>query len=473
MALAGETHDPVLERAFTRITGGDVRGGNAVRLLKDADENYPAWLEAIEKARTCILFENYIVDEDRTGRRFADALAERASQGVRVYFLYDWFGCFGRASTSFWAELVQAGVEVRTFNRFSAEAPLAWIRRNHRKVLAIDGSVAFVSGLCVSDRWLGDPVHGVEPWHDTGVELRGPVVADVVRAFAETWALTGAALPDAELPSHKDPADEVGSVTARIVAGRPGEMSAYRLDQFVAAAARRSLWLTDAYFVATTAYVRGLTDASRDGVDVRLLVPRSSDIRALKPLTRAGYRPLIEAGVRVFEWGGSMLHAKTAVADGAWVRIGSTNLNVASWLTNWELDVLITDAGFAQQMEEMYLADIAHATEVVLDPARAALGDRAPQTPYTGPHRGSASRIAAGAVGLGNAAGAAMAGARPLAPAEARAVATIGGVLLGAAAFVALLPWLLAAPFVLGVGGIGFALLLRAWKLQPRDGSGR
>ena len=148
------------------------------------------------------------------------------------------------------------------------------------------------------------------------------------------------------IPSTIPPA---GTVAARVISGEPGMFRTYRLDQFIAATAQRNLWLTDAYFVATTSYVQALGEAARDGVDVRLLVPGSSDVPVLQPIVRAGYRSLVEAGIRVFEWNGSMLHAKTAVADGRWSRVGSTNLNIASWATNWELDVVVEDAAFARR----------------------------------------------------------------------------------------------------------------------------
>ena len=144
----------------------------------------------------------------------------------------------------------------------------------------------------------------------------------------------------------------------RVIANMPGTAELYRLDQVIAAAGRRTLWLTDAYFVGTTTYVQSLRAAARDGVDVRLLVPGASDIWVLRGLSRAGYRPLLEGGVRVYEWNGSMLHAKTAVADGRWARVGSTNLNLQSWMGNWALDVAVEDERFARQMEEMYLDDL-------------------------------------------------------------------------------------------------------------------
>jgi hypothetical protein len=144
----------------------------------------------------------------------------------------------------------------------------------------------------------------------------------------------------------------------RIVATVPYTAALFRVDQLVAALAQRTLWLTDAYFAGTTPYVQALRAAARDGVDVRILVPGSSDIPVLRPLSRAGYRPLLEAGVRVFEWNGSMLHAKTAVADGRWARVGSTNLNLASWIGNRELDAMVEDEAFARDMEAMYLEDL-------------------------------------------------------------------------------------------------------------------
>ena len=158
-----------------------------------------------------------------------------------------------------------------------------------------------------------------------------------------------------------------GDVSIRLIEGQPSEMGVYRLDLLIAAGVQDRLWLTDAYFVGTTAYIQALGEAARDGVDVRLLVPGISDIPITQALSRASYRPLLEAGVRIFEWNGPMLHAKTAVADGHWARVGSTNLNIASWIGNWELDVAIEDSYFAEAMESMYLEDLAQSTEVVLD----------------------------------------------------------------------------------------------------------
>ena len=207
-----------------------------------------------------------------------------------------------------------------------------------------------------------------EPWRDTGVEIRGPAVADVESAFV---AGMGGRRRRAARACPRQPADSTaeraaGNVRVRVIAGAPGATGAYRNDLLIASVAQQRLWLTDAYFVASAAYTQALRAAARDGVDVRLLVPGASDIPPVSPLSRAGYRALLDAGVRVFEWNGTMLHAKTAVADDVWSRVGSTNLNIASWMSNYELDVAVEDRDFTRQMAAQYEKDLGNATEIVL-----------------------------------------------------------------------------------------------------------
>ena len=238
----------LVEQAFTRASGAPLVRGNAVRILKDAAANYPAWLAAIRGARNRVYFENYIIEDDEVGRELAAALSERARAGVRVRLVRDWMGSWGGASRRFWRALKAAGVDVRLFNAPRIDSPLGWLSRDHRKTIAVDGEIAFVTGLCVSHRWLGNPKRGIAPWRDTGVEIRGPAVAYVERAFAEVWATTGDPIPADEF---SDPAlaTDAGDVPLRIVAGTPRKAGLFRLDQLIASAARRTLWLTDAYFV--------------------------------------------------------------------------------------------------------------------------------------------------------------------------------------------------------------------------------
>ena len=326
------------DRAFARAAGAPLTSGNVVRLLLDARENFPAWLAAIEGAQRYILFESYIIADDRVGRAFAEALTLKARAGVLVYVVYDWLGSskFSRR----WDALRAAGAEVRCFNLPSLDSPLAWLTRDHRKSIVVDGAIGFVSGLCVSEKWEGDPKARLEPWRDTGVELRGEAVLELEAAFDQVWTACGGTRLTFD---HTDLPVVEGNTRVRVIAGVPSGAGMYRTDLLVASTARKTLWLTDAYFIATAAYTQALQAAARDGVDVRLLVPGASDIPAVSPLSRSGYRSLLEAGVRVFEWNGTMLHAKSAVADGVWSRVGSTNLNLASWLSNYELDVAIEE----------------------------------------------------------------------------------------------------------------------------------
>ncbi len=311
-------------------------------------------------------FESYSIHEDHTGNKFADVLIGKAREGVRVRLIYDWMGGFGKTSRRFWNRLRMAGVEVGCYNPPRPDRPLGWISRDHRKMVAIDGQVGFVTGLCVGRKWEGVPEKKIDPWRDTGLEVRGPAVADIEATFAQVWAMIGEAIPEDELVKRDD-LPQAGEMSLRIVATLPVTASMFRVDQLVAALARKRLWLTDAYYAGTSAYMQALRGAAMDGVDVRLLVPNGTDIPILRPLSRAGYRPLLNAGVRVFEWNGTMVHAKTAVADGRWARVGSTNLNISSWVGNCELDVVIEDEVFAREMEEMYLQDLTNATEIVLD----------------------------------------------------------------------------------------------------------
>ncbi|PVE24553.1 cardiolipin synthase B [Microvirga sp. KLBC 81] len=454
-----------MERAFSRIADSDLRQGNAIKLLKNSKENYPAWLEAIRSAERVIHFENFIIANDETGQLFAEALMERARAGVKVRVLYDWLGSSFRALPAFWRRLREAGVEARVFNPPRLTDPF-WVRRNHRKLITVDGRIGFVSGLCISDSWEGGKES--EPWRDTGISLEGPIVGDLDAAFAESWVLAGMrAIPKCDL-SHADIIPHAGTMAARLISGEPGMFRAYRVDQFIAATAERNLWLTDAYFVATTSYVQALGEAARDGVDVRLLVPGSSDVPALQPIVRAGYRSLIEAGIRVFEWNGSMLHAKTAVVDGRWARVGSTNLNFASWATNWELDVIVEDSSFAEAMEAMYLEDLANATEIV--PGWQSRRKRARNMRSRRGHRfkrGGVRRLAAGALALSSSIGKAM-GSRSLTATETSSIAIIGFALLALAVLITVFPVLIIAPIVIALGWFGLALLIRAFRIKRR-----
>ena len=453
------------DQVFSRTAGAHLVRGNRVRILQDARENYPAWLDAIQSARRFVHFENYILHDDAVGERFAGAFISKAREGVPVRLIYDWIGCVG-TSRSFWRRLREGGVDVRSFNRPRLDEPLGWVTRDHRKCLVVDGEIAFVTGLCVGQMWEGRPERGQAPWRDTGVSLRGPAVAEVAFAFADSWSAVGPALPVEEV-TGPDTLKEAGNVDVRVVASTPGSASLYRLDPLVASLARRTLWLTDAYFAGTSIYVQALRAAAEDGVDVRLLVPGpGSDIPIMQTISRSGYRALLRSGVRVFEWNGPMLHAKTAVADARWARVGSTNLNMLSWVGNRELDIVIEDGNVGQAMEEMFALDLTNSTEIVLEPrqrVRPAGGVRVPRPPRAG---GSATRAAAGAMRIGNAIGSVLSARRVHQPTE-RGLMGQGAVALMVVAFTGFV-WPRVVAWPLGALCLWFALALLTRALRRK-----
>ncbi|WP_233842946.1 phospholipase D-like domain-containing protein [Dyella sp. 2HG41-7] len=455
------------EQALSRAAGAPLIGGNKVELLIDGQQHFDAWLAAIHSAQRRILLENYIIRDDEVGRAFRDALIKRARQGVYVAVIADWLGSLGQSGSSFWRPLREAGGEVRVFNPPQFGQALGWISRDHRKQLVIDGRVGFLSGVCISAKWLGNAKRNVPPWRDTGVAVYGPAVLELEAAFADSWFVTGGPPPPFALEPEEPPA---GAVALRVIATQPSTTGMYRVDQLIAAMARQSLWLTDAYFVGVAPYVQALCAAARDGVDVRLLVPGTSDVPMVASMSRSGYRPLLKAGIRVFEWNGSMLHAKTAVADGQWARVGSSNLNLASWLSNREIDVAIEDVGFAAQLAEQYEKDLANATEIVLTPRRYRRGDRVKsaesRTPPPRHASGSSSRAAAGALRIANTVGAALNERRVLGDTETGAL--VGATLLLAALAVVAILWPAVIGWPIAALAIWFGVntSIRAWRMR-------
>jgi phosphatidylserine/phosphatidylglycerophosphate/cardiolipin synthase-like enzyme len=468
-----QTLRTMANQAFSRTAGAPLIAGNAVRLLRDATENYPAWDEAIRRARRTIHIEMYIVHRDRVGRRMIDLLARRAREGVTVRLVYDWFGCGIGPLLGLFRPLVAAGGQVQPFNPPSIGTALGWLRRNHRKLITVDGEVAYISGLCIGRMWEGRPERRQEPWRDTGVEIVGPAVAQAEEAFAESWRLAGG--DHAETigvdPRRVAPA---GPVDLRLIPTEPFAGNLLRLDLLASTLARRTLWITDAYFIGTGPYLEALKRAARDGVDVRLLLPQDSDVGWVVPVTRSLYRPLLEAGVRIFEWNGTMIHAKTAVADSRWARIGSTNLNLNSWLGNWELDVAIENEGVARTLEQHFEEDLDRSTEIVLTDRRAratGAGRRLPPraAPAARRHR-SSRRVLRTMTGMGHSIGAAVTGSRPLENFELLPVLTVGLVLAGLAALALVAPRALAWPVAALAAWIGVTFLVEAWTLWRQGG---
>ena len=443
--------------ALERATGSPEIAGNAIRLQFDGPSTFDAWLEAISKAERYVHFENYILRDDPVGHAFRDVLVERARQGVEVRVLYDWVGCWA-TRRKYWKPFRQAGVEVRSFNRPSLRDPYGLFQRDHRKLVVVDGEVAFAGGFCIGQEWAGT---GTEPpWRDTGVEIRGPAVAAASRAFGRTWEVVGEPLP---LHVVGGPAAVAGDTGVWLIEGEPRRSRVLRTVALVAAVAQERLWITDPYFVAPGAVVESMAEAARAGVDVRILVPGSNNWPLVGTLSRAGYRYLLEHRVRLFEWQGAMIHAKSSVADGIWCRVGSTNLNAWSLLGNWEIDVGVMDASLAGQLEGLFLADLASSSEVVLPGSRRGQVvvpasplptlDRIPETPLD-PQVGLTKRIeamidrgtpsppwsVAPLVRAGVSIGGALAGHRTLGREDRTILGTVSIIAIGAAGVVGFFP---------------------------------
>jgi cardiolipin synthase A/B len=453
--------------AIDRASGARPIGGNLLVHHPDSRRALAAMLELIAGAERWVHFENYIIRDDRTGRHFADALAERARAGVRVRVLYDAFGSLGTGGR-FWRGLRQAGVDVRAFHPLLSPRFLDVIFRDHRKLVVGDGVRAMIGGLCIGEEWEGDAARGRRPWRDTMVTVSGPAAAAADGAFGRIWEHAGAPLPPDELEA--DPA-ACGPGTARVVAGAPGRARMYRAVQLLAASARQRLWITDAYLIAPPPLYAALLDAARDGVDVRLLVPGTSDLAVLRNFTRVGYRELLHAGVRIFEWQGAMLHAKTFVVDQRWARVGSSNLNVSSLLGNYELDLVAESDELAAALAHQFLHDLTSCREIVLQPGRRFLPARlvgapaiAPPPVPDRPHRRSGYELGAVAVVALRRVGGGV--RRAIGATAALVFVTVGGLLL---VFPRVMSVALAAgAFLLALGSGAYALERRRSR-EPDD----
>ena len=474
----------VLAKAMDRSAGASRIDDNDIRLNFDGPHTFGSWTEAIEGARRFVHFENYVVRDDKTGRAFRDILVAKAEEGVEVRVLYDWVGCWATPAR-YWKPFREKGVQVRAFNRPGLRDPFGVLQRDHRKLVCVDGEVAFVGGFCVGDEWAG--TRDQAPWRDTGAELRGPAALAAARAFARLWDELGDPVPP-ELLDGIVP-EAAGRTPVWVIEGRPWRARVYRVTQLAAASVRRRLWITDPYFIAPRPVAEALAAAAKDGVDVRILLPAHNNWPLVGSLARGGYRDLLKAGVRLFEWQGPMIHAKTAVADGVWSRIGSSNLNAASLLGNWEIDIGVLDRKLARQLEGLFLADLASSIEIVLPSGRPAPAapqptrepERRPIEPPErlverlehwrhSPDRGG-WRIS-DLVRAGSTLGDAIAGRRLL-EREARTVlGTTAGILIGLALLAAFFPRTVAWTFAALLGWLGVTAGARAWAEARRARSG-
>ena len=376
------------------IAGRPLTIGNSVSLLYDGPASYRAMFEAIERARDHVNAEFYIIDNDEIGKRFADALLRKAAAGVAVNVMYDSVGCIN-TPPAFFERLRAGGVKVLEYNPVNPlKARRGWSvnNRNHRKVLIVDGRTALTGGINISSVYsrgssgasgsggrgsaasgrglgsrLGSAAEGDARnvgWRDTNIRIEGPAVEQLQRLFLETWEKqSGGALPQRAWFPQMKPA---GEHPVRIVASGPGDPVPAIYVAFLSAIAfaEKSVHLTMAYFVPDPQTIAALKGAAARGVDVTLVLPSYTDFWAVFHAGRSHYSELLEAGVKIYERQEALLHAKTAVIDGVWSSVGSSNLDWRSFLHNEEVNAVILGADFGRQVESQFQRDLRESLQI-------------------------------------------------------------------------------------------------------------
>lgn len=370
------------------INGAPLVIGNRVTLLANGPDTYRAMLDAIHAARQYIHMESYIFDDDEAGRAFADAFIAKRREGVGVALMVDAVGTMGTPDTLF-KRLRDAGVQVVVFNPVNpVRARVGWApnNRDHRKLLVVDGKVGFLGGINISSVYSSSPSSTGSgplsfsggkadsgdtldaknsPWRDTQIRVEGPAVGEIEHVMQMGWQeQRGPPLDAREFLPRVTPQ---GNLLVRIVANRPGDKDGYTLYLTLMSAiksAQHSIHITMAYFVPDPAFVQALGDAASRGVDVVLVLPGFSDSSLVFHAGRSYYTTLLESGAKLYERRDAMLHAKTAVVDGVWSTVGSSNMDWRSFALNYELNAVILGRAFGDQMEALFAKDMADANRI-------------------------------------------------------------------------------------------------------------
>jgi cardiolipin synthase len=356
MAVSGAVNAPLM------------RGGTA-RLLNNGDEIFPAMVKAMGEARFTINFMVYIWEPGRAADQVVKVLADRARAGVQVRLLLDAFGAHGMPKDSI-RELEGAGAVVKFFNPIAPGWLSAAYKRNHRRAIVIDGEVAFTGGAAIGDRWLGD-AEDAEHWRDVMVEVSGCLATNLQSAFTQLWAnVTGEILVGDEFyPPDPDGNRYGGEGLSRHVniISSPATQSQPLVVFFLisVACARDSIYLANSYFAPDESMRRILAERARSGVDVRLLLPNKlTDAPMVRWAGQHYFAELLEAGVRIYEYQPTMMHAKMLVVDGVWAVLGSANMDIRSKELNQEGVIGILDHGFSKQIRDTFMDDLKEAHEI-------------------------------------------------------------------------------------------------------------
>jgi cardiolipin synthase len=359
------------------INGSPLILGNKVTLLQDGAATYPAMFEAIRNAQDHINLETYIFDNDEIGLQFADLLLEQQGRGVQVNVIYDSIGAISTPK-AFFDRLREGGIAVLEFNPVNplkAKAPWLINNRDHRKLLVIDGRTAFIGGINISNvNSAGSvvPRSGNSPeesiaWRDTDLQIEGPVVGELQKLFMETWEKQrGKPLAPKEYFPVLEPQ---GKDIVRAIGSTPDDPFSLMYLTLVSAIgnAEKQVYLTNAYFVPDRQMLKSLVDAAARGVDVRLVLPAHSDSENTFHAGRSHYSTLLKAGVKIYERHGALLHSKTALVDGVWSSVGSSNMDWRSYLDNNEVNAVVLGREFAQKMQAAFAADLEASNAIDLE----------------------------------------------------------------------------------------------------------
>jgi cardiolipin synthase len=363
---------------------GPLYKDNAVGLLVDGPQTYSAMLESVRAARHEIDVEMYIIGDDPIGQKFADALAKKAADGVAVRVLYDSIGSW-EATGHFFEDMRNSGIDVRSYNPpnpLTGGNPLKINNRDHRKLLIVDDVVAFTGGMNINRKYSsassggsgksgGSGSSGARAsqnsgWRDTDIVVRGPAVVGFGRIFRENWQRAGGTIDDPPDPPPKKAGHDLVSILASL--GGDNTVSSIRVAYELAIdKATRRVWITQPYFGPDPALIEALKNAVARGVDVQIILPSRSDSAIVLANSRYYYTKLLDAGVRVYESNDTMMHAKTAVIDGIWATVGSSNLDYRSFLHNDEVNAVVIGTGFGAQMEKQFGIDRDASREITAD----------------------------------------------------------------------------------------------------------
>jgi len=351
---------------FRRNTDAVSFLGNRATLYRYGSEFFPALLEGIALAKTSVCLEFYTVCDDETGRLVADALLLAAARGVRVYFLYDYIGCFDTPA-SFFKKLGKGGVCCTAFNPPPFSRGITWFdKRDHRKVLVVDGWCAFTGGLNIANVYsgMGDTL---AKWRDVGIRIEGEAVLELLRLFRETWKEERGSHPKFGDPA---PAPEIaGDAKVMIVNGGPHHKRSFIRSAFrvAIAGASESVTIASPYFIPGPRVTRSLLRAAGRGVQVRLLLPFESDVPLVRLVSRTYYAQLLKNGIQIFELDSAVLHSKVLLIDESWAMVGSANLDQRSFHRNYELNVVVDSRDFGSQVADMLETDLKGARRIHLE----------------------------------------------------------------------------------------------------------